>query len=617
MKAKISRGKGFRGLLNYLYGPGEEKKPGRAVPIAGAGNVVGTDPQALAREFSVSRKLRPDISRPVWHCSLSLPPGEKLHDEKWAAIMRDFLIEMELTPENRQWHCCRHIDQKHDHVHLVVSRVDFDAQVWFGKNDVRRAIAATQSLEKKYGLQLTASFEEGGEKKGMKKGEVGRFRRTGEVPERFFLQTKVEEAKKECPDFKTFVDRLKKSHVQVLPAGKTGQVQGISFRLETGDPFSGSSLGKGFTWQRLAAEVHFDAVADADMIALLRKEAEDSHVAGAISGEGKPKELFRAKRQEDHKKSRDRFYERQPDGTWTSTKTGWPAFREAGNTIFVMSRNDAAIRASLQLANEKFGGKIKIMGTPFFCQRAWLLGCQMGLEVEGWTPTDEDVKALAEWKAKHRPDLTASAPLEIQSGQLQVEGKNGEHGGTDETKTGGAADKKPGAPTAAGETIGGDQQPSTVTPRDHESALKTGAGEQPTEQGIDPGSRRADQSGLGADGGRERNHRRSDIFDGSRQKVLQGKTGTVGQGARNLAKNASETAASDYRRRVSAAGIDNFRAAVVKTLRPDPTKRPDAEKSLGLRPDLGPSGAKGTGADKKDYQPVEEAKKRKGPTNSM
>ncbi|WP_373870450.1 hypothetical protein, partial [Aeromonas caviae] len=24
------------------------------------------------------RQLRPDIGKPVWHCSLSLPPGERL-----------------------------------------------------------------------------------------------------------------------------------------------------------------------------------------------------------------------------------------------------------------------------------------------------------------------------------------------------------------------------------------------------------------------------------------------------------------------------------------------------------------------------------------------------------
>jgi len=77
MKAKVSRGAGFRGLLDYIYGPGEDNHPGRAVPVSGAGNVLGTDPRDLARQFAVSRQLRPDIKKPVWHCSLSLPPGEK------------------------------------------------------------------------------------------------------------------------------------------------------------------------------------------------------------------------------------------------------------------------------------------------------------------------------------------------------------------------------------------------------------------------------------------------------------------------------------------------------------------------------------------------------------
>ncbi|WP_373870448.1 relaxase/mobilization nuclease domain-containing protein, partial [Aeromonas caviae] len=37
----------------------------------------GSDPRELSREFSAVRQLRPDIGKPVWHCSLSLPPGEQ------------------------------------------------------------------------------------------------------------------------------------------------------------------------------------------------------------------------------------------------------------------------------------------------------------------------------------------------------------------------------------------------------------------------------------------------------------------------------------------------------------------------------------------------------------
>lgn len=406
MKAKVSRGAGFRGLLDYIYGPGEDNHPGRAVPVSGAGNVLGTDPRDLARQFAVSRQLRPDIKKPVWHCSLSLPPGEKLSDERWAEIARDFLSRMGLDPDIRMWHCARHIDTDHDHIHLVVSRVALDASSWGGGNDVHQAIDATQEMEKAHGLKLTPGFKEGGEKKSLSKAEVGRFRRTGKVPDRVNLQKKIDAARKDCPDFLTFVSRLQEKKVQVLPNGKSGQVGGVSFRLvEGGDPFSGSSLGKAYKWQRIAADTHFDAAQDAELIARLRQAATAAEVAGGIGPaglvQGERPDLYRGRGQVAPEKAREQYFQRQEDGSWTSRRSGWVAFREEENQIIMMSRRDAAIRAGLTTAAEKFGSPLEVSGEDEFRRKAWLLGSQMGLQIKGYEPTTEDLGELAAWCEKH------------------------------------------------------------------------------------------------------------------------------------------------------------------------------------------------------------------------
>ena len=414
MKAKVSRGAGFRGLLDYIYGPGEDNHPGRAVPVSGAGNVLGTDPRDLARQFAVSRQLRPDIKKPVWHCSLSLPPGEKLSDERWAEIARDFLSRMGLDPDIRMWHCARHIDTDHDHIHLVVSRVALDASSWGGGNDAHQAIDATQEMEKAHGLNLTPGFKEGGEKKSLSKGEVGRYRRTGKVPDRVILQKEIDAARKDCPDFSTFVTRLGKMKVQVLPNGKSGQVGGVSFRLvEGGDPFSGSSLGKAYKWQRISADTYFDADRDAELIARLRQEATAAEVAGGIgpagSVQGERSNLYRGRGQVAPEKAREQYFQRQEDGSWTSRRSGWVAFREEENQIIVMSRRDVAIRAGLTTAAEKFGFPLEVSGEDEFRRKAWLLGSQMGLQIKGYEPTVEDLAELAAWREKHGgPPMTDS-----------------------------------------------------------------------------------------------------------------------------------------------------------------------------------------------------------------
>jgi hypothetical protein len=62
---KIQRGSGFRGCADYLF----DHDGGRVI----GGNMDGLTARALATEFGIARRLRPDIEKPVWHNSLRLP----------------------------------------------------------------------------------------------------------------------------------------------------------------------------------------------------------------------------------------------------------------------------------------------------------------------------------------------------------------------------------------------------------------------------------------------------------------------------------------------------------------------------------------------------------------
>ncbi len=62
MIAKISRGAGFLGLLDYaLDTDGKSAKDAERV----GGSLSGKTPRQLAAEFSATRQLRPDIRRPA------------------------------------------------------------------------------------------------------------------------------------------------------------------------------------------------------------------------------------------------------------------------------------------------------------------------------------------------------------------------------------------------------------------------------------------------------------------------------------------------------------------------------------------------------------------------
>ena len=126
MKAKVERGGGFRGVLDYALG----KEAGNACEIVG-GNMSGLTPQELAAEFRLSREARPGVARPVWHTSLSLPPGDSLTSDRWAEVAADFMDGMGLG--DHQYVVIRHYDTEIQHIHIISSRIGLDGTVWHGK----------------------------------------------------------------------------------------------------------------------------------------------------------------------------------------------------------------------------------------------------------------------------------------------------------------------------------------------------------------------------------------------------------------------------------------------------------------------------------------------------
>lgn len=159
MIAKITTGARVGDIAAYLHGPGkanehryrlgEETRPGGIV-IGGNLSWEGhTDPAKWVKDMREALALRPEAKKPVWQCSLRNAPGDRtLSDAQWAEAGQRFAESMGF--EEHPWVMVRHGD---DHVHLVVSRVDFEGQLWARANDRWKAQKATSALEDAYGLQ--------------------------------------------------------------------------------------------------------------------------------------------------------------------------------------------------------------------------------------------------------------------------------------------------------------------------------------------------------------------------------------------------------------------------------------------------------------------------------
>ena len=293
MKAKIGRGNGFRGLLNYVFGEDKHGRLSDKQAESVGGNMVGMCAADLSKEFAVVRKLRPDIKNPVWHCSLSLPKGEKLSAEEWDAVSQDFMKSMGFDTDRYQYTVVRHSDTDHDHAHIVASRISLDGEIWHGRNDVYKAIDATHELEKKHGLVLTATFEEKADKKKLTAKEINMGVRTGVEPPRQKLQRLIDEAVMGNPNAVDFCERMKLSGVSVNPAvaSKTGLWQGMSYEID-GIAFKASGLGKAYSPAGLLKRgVTYDETTDRAGLERLRTEfanRESSNEPAAASSAAEP-----------------------------------------------------------------------------------------------------------------------------------------------------------------------------------------------------------------------------------------------------------------------------------------------------------------------------------------
>lgn len=272
MKANVGRGSGFRGALDYAMG---EEKDAELV----GGNLSGTTPREMAAEFGISRNLRPNCKKPVWHCSLSLPPGDRLDSDRWEAITKDFMEQMGMDPDNHQYVAIRHNDTDKDHVHIIASRVGLDGSLWYGQKDVFKAIGATQELEKKHDLTLTPGLNGVQAERGLSKNEIEKTLRTGDAPTRAKLQEIISAATAKESHIFDFMDDLESQGVKVIPAMShtTGRLNGLAYEMD-GLKFSGRKLGGNYTWKNLQEVINYDQDRDSKELSARANQAKVSQL---------------------------------------------------------------------------------------------------------------------------------------------------------------------------------------------------------------------------------------------------------------------------------------------------------------------------------------------------
>lgn len=236
------------------------------------GNLNGQTPRELAREFGAIRAQRPDIEKPVHHVSISAGENDRLTVQQWQEIAEHYIKEMKF--ENSPYVIIQHRDGKHDHIHIVASRVDALGQVvseWQSKN---RAEEIMRGLERKYDLEQVKPSREN-LRALPTRGERETFNRTGRLSAKMSMQGRIELALKDAPTVTEFIERLQQQGIETIPnAQTTGRISGISF-LQGKELMKGSNLGRGYSWQGLQKRgLNYDPVRDQPALEAARQRAE-------------------------------------------------------------------------------------------------------------------------------------------------------------------------------------------------------------------------------------------------------------------------------------------------------------------------------------------------------
>lgn len=155
MIAKVSVGRSFSGVVRYLFeGHHDDLRANKQAEILAANGVRLGSMEQMISDFNRHRVLNTDLGVAVWHTALAFHADDrpKLTDPKLIGLAEDYMRELRLDPDNIQWLLVKHNDTAHPHIHLVMSRVDFDGRTVDKSFCKDRSREAAKRIAKRQGL---------------------------------------------------------------------------------------------------------------------------------------------------------------------------------------------------------------------------------------------------------------------------------------------------------------------------------------------------------------------------------------------------------------------------------------------------------------------------------
>ena len=218
------------------------------------GTVSSRNVKQVIDELMIPCSIRPSVKKPISVYSLSLHPDDgTISREKWRHIVQDFMKAMGF-PDDTIYIAMRHHDKPHEHVHIIANRISLSGKLYYGRNEVKKAIKITRELEKRYHLKEVKSTGKGKSDNFVTQGEYAGMRYRGKIPVRVEMRQAIQgilKAANKAINIKEFELELRDKGISFIPSKtESGKIFGCSFECK-GVRIKGSDLGRSYSWNSL------------------------------------------------------------------------------------------------------------------------------------------------------------------------------------------------------------------------------------------------------------------------------------------------------------------------------------------------------------------------------
>jgi hypothetical protein len=204
--------------------------------------LVGETPGELTNEFLVFQKLNNRAEKNTF--SFVLSPDDRdsrnFTKKEWKDITHDFLKKMEL--EDHQWIAYKHNDNRHNHLHIYVNRINERGEAANDSYISNRASRAAEEIAQERKMYTAKDIQKEKQRK-----QSNKYR-------------KVYEAHKEiikgCTDLNEYINLMeKKGYRPNFKISNSGKAVGVKFEVN-GEMVKGSAIHRSMSGGNIEKAIH-------------------------------------------------------------------------------------------------------------------------------------------------------------------------------------------------------------------------------------------------------------------------------------------------------------------------------------------------------------------------